>query len=116
MIRIVGFADDRVSERASGICQVATHTNSVEHSAYCEQCRDLAAILPKLKHPGYVKLIGAEMETPTLSISDVRMSKLERKKKAKSEHKSEVMTRATTNRVARLLSGAFVRTRPPNNN
>jgi len=104
-------ATDRVSERASGICQIASHTDSAEHAAHCEQCRDLAAILPKLKRPGYVKLIGAEIEKPTLSISDVRKDRKQRLKEAKSKHKKE---RATSSRVALLLSGKFVRTRTRN--
>jgi|SRR6185312_7407372 len=99
---------DRVSERASGICQIASHTDSAEHAAHCEQCRDLAAILPKLKHPGYVKLIGAEIEKPNLSITDVRKDRKQRLKDAKAKHKKE---RATSSRVALLLSGKFVRTR-----
>jgi len=93
---------------AVGICQDPAHVNSEEHSAHCPQCRDLASILPKLKRPGYVKLIGAEIEKPALSISDVRKDRKQRLKDAKANHKKE---RATANRVALLLSGRFVRTR-----
>jgi hypothetical protein len=109
MIREVGLIEiGRVSERAKGFCQIATHSNSEDHTAHCEQCRDLAAILPKLKRPGYVKLIGAEIKKPALSIQDLRMTKVERKKKAKAEYNK---TRAAPNRMALLLSGKFVRTR-----
>jgi hypothetical protein len=109
MIREVGLIEiDRVSERAKGFCQIATHSNSEDHTAHCEQCRDLAAILPKLKRPGYVKLIGAEIEKQTLSINDVRKDRKQRLKDAKANHKKE---RAISNRVALLLSGGFVRTR-----
>jgi hypothetical protein len=68
----------------------------------------LAQLKPALKEPSWPRLIGQQAEAPSVTLEDLTMTKAERKKRAKATHNKQ---RAISNRVARLLSGQFVRTR-----
>jgi len=80
------------------------HAHAPDHVRYCSHCRDMASVLPKLKQPSWVQLIKAVVREEAPKIAHDHLSKQERKKRAKANHKAYL-------RMRRAWRGEFTRSR-----